>query len=173
MSLILLSGGLDSALCLHLHGAEMAVAFDYGQPHLIELRYARTIARHYGISCEVIALPRLPLVDDIVFAGRNAAMLSFAAGIAQHKGIQQVLIGCNRSDAERFPDCRRLFLDVISRALDLAYGVTVEAPLLDMTKAEIVAEAKRLKLPETWTCYSPTIDNQPCGVCYSCKSLIS
>lgn len=173
MNLILLSGGLDSALCLARYGAAQAIGFEYGQPHAIELNYAAQIAAHYGVPFSVHSLPFMPRVDDVVFAGRNAVMLTAAAARAQAAGLDAVMIGCNFSDAQRFPDCRPAFIKSMSDALHGAYGVRVSAPLLTMTKAQIVSEARERGVPETWTCYAPTAAGQRCGECYSCKGLQS
>lgn len=172
MNLILLSGGMDSALCLHRYGAALAIGFDYGQPHVIELEYAANIAKKYKVKFERHDLTYMPKVDDVVFAGRNAVLLSYAAGIAQSRGLSAAVIGCNFSDATRFPDCRPAFIRSLNEAFKEAYGVTVHAPLLTTSKAQIVAEAKAAGLPETWTCYSPKKGKQ-CGKCYACKSLRS
>ena len=171
MNLILLSGGLDSALCLARYGAAQAVGFEYGQAHAVELDYAAKIAVHYGVPFTRHALPFMPRVDDVVFAGRNAVMLTAAASRAQAAGIDCVLIGCNFTDAQRFPDCRPAFIKAMNEALHGAYGVRVSAPLLTMTKAQIVAEARERGIPETWTCYAPTPAGDRCGECYSCKGL--
>lgn len=171
MNIILLSGGMDSALCLARYGADMAIGFDYGQPHRIELEYSAKIAERFGVPFSVIGLPFMPLVDDVVFAGRNAVMLTAAAAIAQARGIGGVVIGCNMDDAARFPDCRQEFISAMDSALSGAYGVRVIAPLLNSTKAQIVAESREIGLPETWTCYSPTQDGRSCGSCYSCGAL--
>ena len=172
MNLILLSGGLDSALCLHRYGASLAVGFDYGQPHAIELEYASKIATKYKVPFEKYPIERISKTDDVVFAGRNAVMLATAASIAQSRGLTAVVIGCNFSDATRFPDCRPEFIKAMNTAFQGAYGVAVHAPLLTTTKQMIVQQAKEFGLPETWTCYNPR-NNQPCGECYSCKSLLS
>lgn len=172
-NLILLSGGLDSALCLHRYGAALAVGFDYGQPHAIELTYARRIADEYGVEYLQRELPAMPRVDDVVFAGRNAVMLASAAAIAQARGLAAIVIGCNFSDAQRFPDCRPEFIRAMNDAFKVAYGISVSAPLLTCTKAMIVAEAKAARLPETWTCYAPTPAGERCGECYSCKGLLA
>ena len=172
MNLILLSGGLDSALCLHRYGANLAVGFDYGQRALIELGYAEKIAAKYGVPFERHSLLAMPKVNDVVAAGRNAVLLSAAASIAQFRGFNSVTIGCNFSDATRFPDCRPAFIKAMNAALSEAYGVTVHAPLLTTSKAMIVQEGKTAGLPETWTCYAPN-NGKPCGECYSCKSLLS
>lgn len=171
--LLLLSGGLDSALCLARYGATQAIGFEYGQPHAVELAHAAKLAAHYRVPFAVHGLPFMPRLNDVVFAGRNAVMLAAAAARAQLAGINSVVIGCNASDAERFPDCRPVFIEAMSLALKSAYGVSVSAPLLTMTKARIVAEARELGVPQTWTCYAPTTAGQQCGECYSCKGLVS
>lgn len=170
--LVLLSGGLDSATVLHLmleRGYEVrAVGFDYGQPHAIELRYARQTAERAGVPFEVVDLPYMPKVNDVVFAGRNAVLLSVAAGMAQVLGFDAVAIGCNWTDRERFPDCRAAFMGTMGEVLSEAYGVGVMAPLLQMTKAQVVQEARRLSVPETWSCYAPN-GEEPCGECLACR----
>src|SRR5688572_19331842 len=80
--LLLLSGGLDSALCLQRYGARLAIGFDYGQPHVIELEYAERIAARYETQFERHRLPDLPKLDDLVFSGRNAVMLAVGVAIA-------------------------------------------------------------------------------------------
>lgn len=170
-NLVLLSGGMDSALCLHRYGAALTVGFNYGQPHVIELTYASRIAAKYKVEFIQRQLPMMPRVDDIVFVGRNAVMLSMAAAIAQERGLSSVVIGCNFSDAMRFPDCRPEFIRAMNNAFKHAYGVSVHAPLLTMTKGQIVRESREAGLPETWTCYAPTPNGERCGECYSCRGL--
>lgn len=176
MNLILLSGGMDSALCLARYGAAQAIGFEYGQPHAVELDYAAKIAEHYGVPFTRHALPYMQRINDVVFAGRNAVMLTAAASraqCAQCAGIDSVVIGCNFTDAQRFPDCRPAFIKAMSEALHGAYGVRVSAPLLTMTKSQIVKEARDRGIPETWTCYQPTQAGERCGTCFSCKELQS
>jgi 7-cyano-7-deazaguanine synthase len=170
--LVLLSGGIDSATVLAKlrdHDRE-ALAFDYDQPHAIELDYARRIAEREGVSLRVMRLPRMRKVDDVVFAGRNAALISLAVAVAAGEGFDAVAIGCNFSDWERFPDCRPDFVTGLGKVLREAYGVAVVAPLLRMSKAQVVQEARRLGVPldETWSCYSPK-DAKPCGGCLACE----
>lgn len=169
--LLLLSGGLDSAtiLATHRHRIEAAICFDYQQPHGIEISYAREIARKADVEFIVRNLPPLPLVDDVVFAARNAIMLTVAAAVAIERGFDYLLIGCNASDAERFPDCRREFVAAMDAALYRAYGLAVEAPLLGYTKAEVRALAARHGVTGTWSCYRPAGD-QPCGQCLACRT---
>jgi len=170
LNLLLLSGGMDSALCLHRYGASLAVGFDYGQRNVIELEFAARIAAKYETSFERHRLIDMPLVNDIVFAGRNAVFIAAGVAIAQARKLSTVVIGCNFSDHERFSDCRPPFIQALSGAYREAYGVWVYAPLLKMTKKQIVHEAREVGLPETWTCYTPK-NGEPCGECYACKSL--
>lgn len=168
--LLLLSGGIDSALCLHEHDISLAVGFDYGQPNFIELDHAARLAANRGVLFEVVYTNDLPLIQgSLVRAGRNAVMLSLAAAIAQVRGLETVMIGCNATDAERFPDCRPEFIERMNHALCAAYGVSVCAPLLGLTKREIITRCKEHEITDTWSCYTP-INQKPCGECYSCKS---
>jgi len=171
-SLLLLSGGLDSAVILHtVSDIKLCVGFDYGQGHLIELEKAQQLAAKQGVEYLRIPLHPLPKVNDVVFTGRNAVMLATAAAIAQARGIPQVIIGCNQSDSERFPDCRPEFIRGANQCL-AAYGVNIYAPLLRKTKREVVEVANSVGIMahETWTCYQPK-EGIPCGTCYACKGL--
>lgn len=171
MNLVLLSGGMDSALCLSRFGAALAVGFDYGQNHLVELDYAEKVAAHYKTPFVRVSLPEMPKVNDVVFSGRNAVLLAHGVSMAQQRGFTSVMIGCNFSDSLRFADCRPTFIRSIDSAMTAAYGVRVFAPLLSLTKAQIVKACEEEKVPQTWTCYTPTSENKQCGVCHSCKGL--
>lgn len=173
--LVCLSGGLDSALVLHMmleHEAVETILFDYGQPHRIELDYAVALASQYSIPCRTIHLDHMPLVNEVVFAGRNLVLAAHAISIAAADGFDAVAMGCNMSDWECFPDCRPSFWKAVNAASE-AYGVHVLLPLLRMTKSEVVAEAKRrdIAVDKTWSCYSPR-ENEPCGACLACRTRI-
>lgn len=170
-TLLLLSGGMDSALCLkeHCNAIQETIGFDYGQPHAIELNYAASLAKEYNKPFRKVILPFIPRINDVVFAGRNAVLLSHAASFAQANGMSSVMIGCNKDDEERFPDCRLSFLESFGSALYSGYGVNLLYPLLGKTKKQIKEQATGMS---TWTCYNPTKDNKPCNLCYSCKGLL-
>lgn len=171
-SLLLLSGGIDSALCLYSEqDIKLAVGFDYGQPHVIELTRAEALAESMGVPFRRVELPAIPKVDDVVFAGRNAVFLSVATAIAASEGIGTVIIGCNKDDFDLFPDCRLDFIRGMNAAL-AAYSVHVYAPLLNMTKVDVVKAAlvAGIKHGETWTCYSPD-SSLPCGTCLACRNM--
>ena len=168
-SLLLLSGGLDSALCLVSEpDIELAIGFDYGQPHIIELTRASDLAAGAGVPFRVVKIPEMPLVNDVVFAGRNAVLLSIAASIAICEGLDTIVIGCNKSDNFRFSDCREDFLSAMGQALSV-YGIKVHAPLLGMSKSDVIAVAKVIGLTTevTWSCYTP-VNETPCGTCLAC-----
>lgn len=167
---VLLSGGIDSAVVLRMmrDSERRAIGIDYGQAHAIELEYAAEIAREERVPFQVLNVPAIRKVDDVVFAGRNAVLLSVAASYAAASNFDTVAIGCNKTDEERFPDCRRAFIDAMDDAL-YAYRVSVVAPLLERSKAEVVALARKLgvAIPRTWSCYAPSF-GIPCGECLAC-----
>ena len=90
--------------------------------------------------------------------------------MAQGRGIGSVAIGCNSSDWLRFPDCRPPFWRAVAQCGE-AYGVKVLAPLVYMSKLDVIEYAAKLNVPIglTWSCYAPA-DGEPCGRCLACKT---
>lgn len=184
-SLVLLSGGVDSAVALAITGAKLALSFDYGQTHRRELSAARAIAKHYGVEHHqldihsVLDIPG-PLTGQgeipdthastTVVPGRNLILLAIATGWAQQWGYGAVVIGANADDNAGYPDCRPAFIDTVDAATQQAYGVTVWAPLLKMTKAEIIATGRECQVPLdlTYSCYRGGVVQ--CGRCGACHS---
>lgn len=167
--LVCFSGGIDSAVVLAMNPEAEALAFDYGQPHLIELDYARRYCEMTDTLFHRIKVPVMPLVNDVVFAARNAVLASLACSYAQANGFEWIGFGCNRSDWLRFPDCRPDFWHQLRLGFKQAYQVTLATPLLYMSKQEVVEEARRLAVDtdNTWSCYSPRND-LPCDECLAC-----
>lgn len=108
---------------------------------------------------------------------RNTVMLSLALGLAEVLEARSIYIGVNAVDYSGYPDCRPEFLAAFERLASVATraGVEgaplrIEAPLLRMTKADIVHEAVRLGVPleSTWTCYEPAPDGRACSRCDAC-----
>jgi 7-cyano-7-deazaguanine synthase len=172
MSVILLSGGLDSAVCLALRRSPVALAVHYGQPHAgHELVAARKLARAYAADLVHVnaAIPSAASPDDpaMLWPGRNIVLLSLAAALAQTRGLDVVVIGANRDDHDGYPDCRPEFF----AAAEPVLGVKIDAPLLHLTKPEVGQLAAELGLPirDTWSCYYPTPDGRACGSCDACK----
>lgn len=175
MSVLLLSGGLDSALCLAAYRPSWALAVDYGQPHAErELAAARRLATAYTAELVVAraAIPSGPTAGDpsMLWPGRNLVLLSLAAALAHQVGADEVIIGANADDADGYPDCRPEFLAAASTAM----GVRVSAPLLELSKEQIGAAARERGIPltETWSCYYPTDDGTACDACDACAARV-
>ena len=117
-----------------------------------------------------------------VIPGRNLIMLSLAVNYAAFEGVHEVWYGPTKDDWEDYPDCRPEFVKQLCALTDDDVDVEVVAPLLNLTKKEVVARAVELgvDLDTTWSCYAangytvrdghhcPTIGS-PCGTCNSCK----
>lgn len=106
---------------------------------------------------------------------RNAVFLSLAAGYAETIGARDVFIGAHTHDYSGYPDCRPEFIEAFERALALGTRCGVEgspikfhAPLISMSKSEIVLKGIKLDVPfeYTWSCYSG--GEKACGRCDSC-----
>ena len=187
-SVVLLSGGIDSTVALaHVEDtAIMAIAFDYHQKHVRELNHAVRIADHYGIRLDIVGLDlavRSGLIghgdipeehadepDNTFVPGRNLAMIAHGVAYAQSIGADAVVIGANADDRAGYPDCRPDFLTAIDHATRLGYGIGVHAPLLKMTKRQIVELGRELEAPLhlTWSCYRG--EEHPCYRCGACQS---
>lgn len=110
---------------------------------------------------------------------RNTVMLSLALAYAETVGAADIFLGVNHVDYSGYPDCRPAFLEAFERLANLATKAGVEgtlrmkihAPLLEMSKAEIVRTGMRLGVDYslTHTCYDPTPDGKSCGVCDACQ----
>lgn len=108
---------------------------------------------------------------------RNTIFLSLALAYAETIGATDLFLGVNAVDFSGYPDCRPAFLEAFERLANVATKVgvegarfTIHAPLLNMTKADIVREGARLGVDfsKTWSCYDPTSEDRPCGACDSC-----
>lgn len=110
---------------------------------------------------------------------RNTVLLSLALGHAEVVGAADIFIGVNAVDYSGYPDCRGEFLDAFERLANLATKAGVEntlrfrirAPLLDLTKAQIIARGIELGVDYslTHTCYDPDGDGRSCGQCDACR----
>ena len=110
---------------------------------------------------------------------RNAVFLSFALAWAEVLGASDVFIGVNAIDYSGYPDCRPEFIDAFERMANLATKAAVEgrqrlkihAPLIQLTKAEIIQEGGRLGVDFSLTrsCYDPYEEGRACGTCDACQ----
>ncbi|HEX8239907.1 MAG TPA: 7-cyano-7-deazaguanine synthase QueC [Allosphingosinicella sp.] len=176
----------------------LALTIDYGQRHRIELDAAARIAAELGAERHVvmpldlrpfggsaltadIAVPKTGLGEEIPVTyvpARNTIFLSLALGWAEAAGAADIYIGVNALDYSGYPDCRPDFIAAFeglaalaTRAGDEGRRFRIIAPLLHMTKADIVREAARLGLDAglTWSCYDPAPEGRHCGLCDSCR----
>jgi 7-cyano-7-deazaguanine synthase len=108
---------------------------------------------------------------------RNTLFLSLALAWAEGLGARDLFVGVNALDYSGYPDCRPEFIEAFERLANRATRLGVEgrsfsvhAPLLRLTKAQIVREAQRLgvDLARTVSCYDPGPGGQPCGSCDAC-----
>jgi 7-cyano-7-deazaguanine synthase len=107
---------------------------------------------------------------------RNTIFLSIALGYAESRGLQRIYVGVNAVDYSGYPDCRPEYLRAFDRLARLATKASVEdgrririvAPLVRLTKSEIVQRGTRLGVPWdlTWSCYVG--GRRPCGSCDAC-----
>ncbi|HEV2368529.1 MAG TPA: 7-cyano-7-deazaguanine synthase QueC [Acidimicrobiales bacterium] len=200
--LVLLSGGLDSTVCAGLAAAEgapfVALTFDYGQRHRVEIERAAAVAAHYGADHLVVSLdttawggsaltdPALAVPVDGPAAGipvtyvpaRNIIFLAVALGVAEARDLDAVYIGVNAIDYSGYPDCRPEFLEAFRQVAAVGQKrgvegrpVEIRAPLVDRPKAEIVRMGVEIGAPLelTSSCYQPGVGDAPCGVCDACR----
>lgn len=194
MSVLLLSGGLDSLVLLasEIDKGEKpdCVSFEYGQRHRKELEAGGKIAEYYKVKRTIFTLPALALggsalTDDsidvpkgmhfadrgqsiTVVPNRNLIMLSIAAAWAVQKQESIVLYAAHAGDSHVYPDCRPEFVQAASAVMKLACEIFVHAPFLTKNKTDIVMLGKRLRAPLelSWSCYQG--GEFPCGECGAC-----
>jgi len=104
---------------------------------------------------------------------RNGIFLSIAAAVAQKHNANAIFIGVVEEDSSGYPDCRESFIKSIENSINLGLkddtNLEIKAPLIHLSKAQIVSKAIELgvKLEHTWSCYKNS--NKACGVCDSCR----
>jgi 7-cyano-7-deazaguanine synthase len=175
-----------------------ALSVEYGQRHSAELDAARRVAAAAGVSDHrvmrvdlagiggsaltdtSIAVPESPTTGIPVtyVPARNTIMLSLALGWAEVLAAGDIFIGVNVVDFSGYPDCRPEFIAAFARLAALATKAGVEgqpyriqAPLISLSKAEIIREGLRLGVDYALTvsCYQADGDGRACGKCDSCR----
>ena len=154
----------------------------------VEHRVVRLDLRSIGGSALTadVAVPKGRDADEMAHGipvtyvpARNTILLGLALGYAEVVGAFDIFIGANVLDYSGYPDCRPEFLEAFERLANLATKAGVEgagefkvhAPLLRMTKAEIIREGVRLGVDyaQTLSCYDPDPQGRACGTCDSCQ----
>ena len=109
---------------------------------------------------------------------RNTIMLSLSLAWAEVLGAQDIFIGVNALDYSGYPDCRGEYVQAFQQMANLATKsavegkkITVHAPLIEMTKAQIIALGTKLGVPygATVSCYQADAKGRACGLCDSCR----
>src|SRR3982751_3814455 len=175
-----------------------ALSVSYGQRHQAEISAAARVAHALGahehrimhvglgriggsaltdLSIDVPTTPGVGIPVTYVPA-RNTIMLSLALAWAEVSGASEIHIGVNAVDYSGYPDCRPEYVAAFEKLASLATKVGVEggalsirAPLVDMSKAQIIREGVRLGVDYgmTVSCYQADSHGKACGVCDSCR----
>lgn len=189
------------AICRQDGFEPCALSFDYGQRHKLELNAAKRVAAALGAREHRVANIDLrvfggsALTDDIAVPknrgshseseipityvpARNTIFLSYALAWCEVLGATDIFIGANAIDYSGYPDCRPEFTSAFERMANLGTKAGVEgtrfkihAPLLSMSKAEIIRKGMELGVDFSLThsCYDPRTDGVACGECDSCR----
>jgi 7-cyano-7-deazaguanine synthase len=214
-AVVLLSGGLDSAVTLAIARAEgfkaMALTVRYGQRHGAEIDAAGRLAERLGAAGhDVLDIDLKQFGGSALTAGyevpkdrshadiatgipvtyvpaRNTVFLALALARAETLGAGDIFIGVNALDYSGYPDCRPEYVAAFERLANLATkagveaaargetGLRLHAPLIALTKAEIVKKGQGLGVDfaETLSCYDPRPGPggrvRHCGRCDACR----
>ncbi|HVK78117.1 MAG TPA: 7-cyano-7-deazaguanine synthase QueC [Kofleriaceae bacterium] len=177
-----------------------ALTVRYGQLHQCEIDAARRVAAALGaVEHRVLELDLAPLarsaltsrdltvpkdrpLEEIGAPGdvpatyvpaRNTVLLSLALAWAETLGARDLFVGVNVLDASGYPDCRPEFVrafEALAQVATRSGGFHVHAPLIQMTKAEIIQAGQALGVDYgiTHSCYDPSPDGGACGRCDAC-----
>ena len=181
------------------HGYDVyPLTFSYGQRHAIEIKQSERTLEKYGllnrqtifsidltpfVNCSLInknlevpefAENRIP---STYVPSRNLIFLSVASGFAETLCAEKIFIGVNSVDYSGYPDCRPEFVEAFNKTIAVGTkqgvesGIEVVAPILNMSKKEIVELGMSLGVDYSLThsCYNPTAEGLSCGVCDSCR----
>ena len=195
-SLLVFSGGMDSTTMLYEYQERIALAlsFHYGSNHNDkELAFAKLHCQRLGIEHIIIplgfikehfnssllsgseAIPEGNYDEEnmksTVVPFRNGIMLAIAAGMAENRGLQYIMLANHGGDHAIYPDCRPDFVNAMDQAVCAGTwnNVRLLTPYTNISKAEIARNGLQLGInyDETWSCYKG--GDKPCGVCGTCR----
>lgn len=198
-AVIILSGGMDSTTLLYdllNQGYEVhALSINYNQKHKKEIEAAKKTCQKLkvphkivdlsqvgkellqgsALTSENIEVPEGHYADEnmkmTVVPNRNMILLSMAAGYAFSIGAEKIFYGAHSGDHAIYPDCRKEFIDIMKKAIELAdwKKVDLEAPYWNMDKGDIALKGRKLGVDYslTWTCYKGK--EKACGKCGACR----
>ncbi len=176
------------------------LSFDYGQRHQVELSAAKKAANQFKVASHRVMLMNMAAIGgsaltdndiDVPVAGieenaipityvpaRNTVFLSYALGLAEVVEADHIFIGVNAVDYSGYPDCRPEYIAAFETMANLATkkgvegeAVSIQTPLIDLTKAKIIQQGMRLGVDyaQTVSCYQANEAGLACGVCDSCR----
>jgi 7-cyano-7-deazaguanine synthase len=173
-----------------------ALSIDYNQRNIHELQCAKLVASQIGavahrvIRCEIGSWGGSALTDHILTVdgatqdqvntyvpARNMIFLSLALGWAEVLEADAIFFAANAEDYINYPDCRPEFFEAMAQTARLGTRRGVKenrcqilTPLLNWNKAQIIREGRRLNvnLSQTFSCYDPLANSQPCTRCLAC-----
>lgn len=175
-----------------------ALSVDYGQRHHAELAAAQRVAKTLGahehrvVNIDLTGFGGSSLTDGRIAVSqqptagipltyvpaRNTIMLSLALAWAEVLHAQDIFIGVNAVDYSGYPDCRPAYVEAFERMANLAtkaavegHPLTIHAPLLHLSKSEIVRQGHALGVDfaHTVSCYQADGAGRACGVCDACR----
>lgn len=175
-----------------------ALSFDYGQRSVSELNAAKRVAEVFAVEDHKVlglgmdALGGSALTDAGIdvpeeetegipvtyVPARNTVFLAYALAWAEVLDADAIFIGVNSLDYSGYPDCRPAFIEAFQRTMDLATKkgveggrITLETPLIDLKKSEIIRTGEQLGVDysQTVSCYQADEEGRACGVCDSCR----
>jgi len=175
-----------------------ALSFAYGQRHRAELDAAVRVAKalhaveHKTVSLDLSAIGGSALTDSSIpvpdhptagipstyVPARNTVFLSVAVGWAEVLGAGDIFIGVNAVDYSGYPDCRPEFIEAFQQVANLGtkagvegQGIRIQAPLVTLSKAEIIKFGTGLGVDYglTVSCYTADSEGRACGACDSCR----
>jgi 7-cyano-7-deazaguanine synthase len=197
-ALVVFSGGQDSTTCLfwamERFEKVIALTFDYGQRHKLEIECAKSITEEFGLEHHILDMELLSQLapnaltrNDIEIEentetglpstcveGRNMLFLTFAGVLAKTKGCKHIVTGVCQTDFSGYPDCRDVFVKSQNVTMNLAmdYDFVIDTPLMWIDKADTWRMADELGRidyirDKTLTCYNGIIGSG-CGECPAC-----
>ena len=174
------------------------LSFNYGQRHDVELVAAQKLSKQGGavehkvITIDLRSIGGSALTDTKIdvpeqieegipvtyVPARNTVFLSIALGWAEVLSAQAIFVGVNAVDYSGYPDCRPQFIEAFEHLANVATKASIEgqklsirAPLINMTKADIIQQGIRLGIDysQTISCYQADSQGHACGRCDSCR----
>ncbi len=174
------------------------LSVDYGQRHSAELNAAEQVAKNLSanslkvVQIDLRAIGGSALTEDTIAVpleaevgipstyvpARNTIMLSVALGWAEVLGAEAIYAGVNAVDYSGYPDCRPEFIAAFQQLANLAtkaavegQHISLETPLIKLTKAEIISCGGELGVDYSITvsCYQADEQGRACGLCDSCR----